>query len=235
MKNLTAGIFIVLMGLVSVDAMGAFVASKDYVDTKAATLVNESAQALQGEINALETTVGTLPQGTDATSVVDYVNKKTEGIATDDDVAENAEAIAALELLVGDTSVADQIAAEIKKANLSQYATQESVSGALTAYANLKALAYKDAVDTDDIVDGAVTTAKLDDGAVTKDKLGAGAVTDAAVEDGALSQGKIDGLDATLAEKMDITTQTTTAGKYVLTANVDVNGVADYAWESIER
>ena len=206
MKNLTAGIFIVLMGLVSVDAMGAFVASKDYVDTKAATLVNESAQTLQAEINS---------------------NKV--------DIADNASAIASLELRVGDTSVADQIAAEIAKANLSQYVTQESVSGALTAYANLKALAYKDAVDTDDIVDGAVTTAKLDNGAVTKEKLGADAVTNDAVADGALSQGKIDGLDATLAEKMDITTQTTTAGKYVLTANVGDNGVADYAWESIER
>ena len=206
MKNLTAGIFIVLMGLVSVDAMGAFVASKDYVDTKAATLVNESAQTLQAEINS---------------------NKV--------DIADNASAIASLELRVGDTSVADQIAAEIAKANLSQYVTQESVSGALTAYANLKAWAYKDAVDTDEIVEGAVTTAKLDNGAVTKEKLGADAVTNDAVADGALSQGKIDGLDATLAEKMDITTQTTTAGKYVLTANVDVNGVADYAWESIER
>ncbi len=47
----------------------------------------EAAQAAadkaQGEVDALETLVGTLPEGTTATSVVDYVNKKTEGIATD--------------------------------------------------------------------------------------------------------------------------------------------------------
>ena len=42
-----------------------------------------AAQAAQGEVDALETLVGTLPEGTTATSVVDYVNVKTAGIATD--------------------------------------------------------------------------------------------------------------------------------------------------------
>ena len=37
----------------------------------------------QDEVDALETLVGTLPEGTTATSVVDYVNVKTAGIATD--------------------------------------------------------------------------------------------------------------------------------------------------------
>lgn len=37
----------------------------------------------QGDVDALETLVGTLPSGTEATSVVDYVNRKTSGIATD--------------------------------------------------------------------------------------------------------------------------------------------------------
>ncbi len=39
--------------------------------------------ATQGEVDALETLVGTLPTGTDAKSVVEYVNVKTAGIATD--------------------------------------------------------------------------------------------------------------------------------------------------------
>lgn len=39
--------------------------------------------ATQNEVDALETLVGQLPTGTTATNVIDYVNKKTEGIATD--------------------------------------------------------------------------------------------------------------------------------------------------------
>lgn len=41
------------------------------------------ANTAQSEVDALETLVGTLPDGTTATSVVDYVNVKTAGIATD--------------------------------------------------------------------------------------------------------------------------------------------------------
>ena len=125
-------------------------------------------------------------------------------------------------------SVAKKIADEFTKANLGQFATTEAMETALTGYAlktNLKALAYKDTVDTADIVDGAVTAAKL----------GENAVTNAAVADGALSQGKINGLDTTLAAKMNITNAKTEAGKYVFTANVGDNGVTDYAWELIAR
>lgn len=41
------------------------------------------ANTAQDEVDALEVLVGALPEGTDATSVVDYVNLKTAGIATD--------------------------------------------------------------------------------------------------------------------------------------------------------
>ena len=135
-------------------------------------------------------------------------------------------------------SVAKKIADAFTEANLSKYATTEAMNLALTDYelkSNLKALARKDTVGTDDIDNLAVTTGKLANGAVTADKLGANAVTNAAVADGALSQGKIDGLDTTLATKMTITSATTEAGKYVFTANVGDNGVTDYAWELIAR
>ena len=52
----------------------------DAVETKANTA--------QNEVDALELLVGTLPSGTTATTVVEYVNKKTEGIATDAALAE---------------------------------------------------------------------------------------------------------------------------------------------------
>lgn len=49
----------------------------------AAGVADGKAVVAQGEIDALETLVGSLPEGTTATTVIDYVNKKTEGIATD--------------------------------------------------------------------------------------------------------------------------------------------------------
>ena len=140
----------------------------------------------------------------------------------------NADDISGLKTLVGTTAVATQISSAIADANLSQYATKEGLTGALADYAKteeLKALAKKDTVGTDDIDNLAVTTGKLANGAVTN----------AAVADGALSQGKINGLNTTLAAKMDITSTTTQAGKYVFTANVGENGVTDYAWEEIAR
>ena len=135
-------------------------------------------------------------------------------------------------------SVAKKIADEFTKANLGQFATTKAMETALTGYAlktSLKALAYKDTVGTNDIDNLAVTTDKLANGAVDANKLAENAVTNAAVADGALSQGKINGLDTTLAAKMNITNAKTEAGKYVFTANVGDNGVTDYAWELIAR
>lgn len=54
----------------------------DAVEEKA-DAAQAAADKAQGEIDDLETLVGTLPEGTTATSVVDYVNVKTAGIATD--------------------------------------------------------------------------------------------------------------------------------------------------------
>lgn len=60
-------------------------ADKGVADAAAAAA---KADAAQSDVDALETLVGELPEGTAATSVVDYVNKKTEGIATDSALAE---------------------------------------------------------------------------------------------------------------------------------------------------
>ncbi len=56
--------------------------------------------ATQGEVDALETYVGTLPEGTAATSVVDYVNVKTAGIATDAALGELNNQISGLQTTV---------------------------------------------------------------------------------------------------------------------------------------
>ena len=184
-----------------------------------------------GTVPADKTVVGMIAE---AQTAATYNDTEVRGLIT-----ANTNAI---ETLNGDAqtagSVAKSIADEFTKANLSQYATTKAMETALTAYelkSNLKALAHKDIVGTDDIDNLAVTTAKLADGAVDASKLGANAVTNAAVADGALSQGKIDGLGTTLAAKMNITNAKTEAGKYVFTANVGDNGVTDYAWELIAR
>ena len=147
---------------------------------------------------------------------------------------------AAIETLNGDDqtegSVAKSIADAFTQANLSKYATTEAMNTALTAYelkSNLKALAYKGTVGTNDIDNLAVTTAKLADGAVESGKIANGAVTDDKIS--AVASSKVTGLSESLATKMDITNTTTVAGKYVFTANVGENGVTDYAWEEIAR
>lgn len=92
----------------------------------------------QGEVDALETLVGTLPDGTTATSVVDYVNVKTAGIATDaaleelqGQVTAAQEAIDAIEadyLKAADkTELADAIAAEASRADIAEKANAASI------------------------------------------------------------------------------------------------------------
>ena len=62
----------------------------------------------QGEVDALESLVGTLPSGTAATSVVDYVNLKTAGIATDAALGELNNQVSGLQGVV-DGIVADHL------------------------------------------------------------------------------------------------------------------------------
>lgn len=197
--------------------------------------IQETTNLANGAVATNTAAIATLNGNDQTEGSVAYQVKALE----DGAVATNT---AAIETLNGDAqtegSVAKSIADEFTKANLSQFATKEGLTGALADYTKtekLKALAFKDTVNTNDIVDLAVTTGKLANGAVTAAKLGADAVTNAAVADGALSQGKIDGLDTTLAAKMNITNAKTEAGKYVFTANVGDNGVTDYAWELIAR
>lgn len=69
------------------DAKALIDADIDVVEGKA-DAAQAAADAAQGEVDALETFVGVLPEGSTATSVIDYVNVKTAGIATDASLAE---------------------------------------------------------------------------------------------------------------------------------------------------
>lgn len=91
----------------------------------AAEAADAKAVAAQGEVDTLETYVGTIPETATAKSVVEYVNEKTAGIATD----------AALAELQGKVTQAqsdiDAIEADYLKA-----ADREAVEGLITAEAD---------------------------------------------------------------------------------------------------
>lgn len=85
----------------------------DAVEAKA-DAAQAAADAAQGEVDALETYVGTLPANSAATSVVDYVNLKTSGIATDAALGELNNQVTGLQTVVNGIT-ADYLKAADKK------------------------------------------------------------------------------------------------------------------------
>ena len=102
-----------------------------------------AAEAAQADVNALETLVGTLPESTDAKTVVEYVNKKTEGIATDAALADLQELVDAhddaLEVLNGDAETAGSVANTATTVAAAKVA--EIVAGADAKFDTLKEIA----------------------------------------------------------------------------------------------
>lgn len=126
--------------------------------------VKSTADKAAEDIGKLTTYVGTLPDGTEATTVVEYVNKKTEGIATNDSLATlqqaveaNTDAIeanegaiadntAAITLLNGDADTAGSVANTAKAAAVAEVAAV--VAGADASFDTLKEIADWIANDT---------------------------------------------------------------------------------------
>lgn len=71
-------------------------ATKTEVEAVADAL-DEYKETNDAAVDALDKKVGNLPEGTDATTVIEYINKKTEGIATDAALAELQGAVDAIE------------------------------------------------------------------------------------------------------------------------------------------
>lgn len=111
---------------------------------KAAEEANAAAaQAAQDDVDALETLVGVLPEGTTATNIVEYVNKKTEGIATSGALAELQAQVAehetSLAVLEGDVETAGSVANVAKAAAVAEVAS--IVAGADAKFDTLKEIA----------------------------------------------------------------------------------------------
>lgn len=102
-----------------------------------------AAQAAQADVDALETLVGALPEGTTAKTVVEYVNKKTEGIATDAALAELQEVVNAhgssLTVLEGGVEVTGSVAHIANAAAVAEVA--KVVAGADASFDTLKEIA----------------------------------------------------------------------------------------------
>lgn len=101
------------------DATAKLTEAKGYTDTEVAKV--------QGEVDALETYVGTIPETAEATNIVAYIQEKTAGIATD----------TALEELTGRVADAegeiDDLQAELDTADTGLKARMTAAEGAIDA------------------------------------------------------------------------------------------------------
>ena len=96
------------------ETTGILATAKGYTDTEVAKV--------QGEVDALETFVGTIPETATATDVIGYINEKTSGIATD----------AALSELQGKVTAAEEAIDAIEKDYL-KAADKTELSNAIVA------------------------------------------------------------------------------------------------------
>lgn len=143
-----------------------------------ADAAQEAADKAQGEVDALETFVGTLPEGTAATSVVDYVNVKTAGIATDAALGELNNQVSGLQTVVNGitadylkeedkTELSDAIGAEKSRAEGVESGLRTDVDAIKGDY--LKAADKTELQGNIDTVSGGLAAVKEDVDAFFKD------------------------------------------------------------------
>lgn len=155
-----------------------------------------AAKKAQDEVDALETYVGVIPSGEDgnpiAASVVAYVNKKTEGIATDAALGELQATVdghtIAINLLNGDAETAGSVANTATTIAAAKVA--EIVAGADVSYDTLKEIADWILNDTTGAADMANDIKALEDKMVGVDTTVVASIASAI--DAAL---KVDGAD----------------------------------------
>ena len=151
-----------------------------------------AAEAAQADVDALETLVGVLPEGTTAKTVVEYVNKKTEGIATDAALAELQGIVdeheASLAVLEGGVDVVGSVANVANAAAVAE--VTKVIAGADAKFDTLKEIADWILNDTTGAADMANDIAALEAKMVGVDETVVKSI--AAAIDAAL---KVDGAD----------------------------------------
>lgn len=170
MKKLTAGIFTVLMGLVSVNAADAAVASKGYVDKEVAT-AKTNASELVGNLASGQVAANTKLIGNFVSEITNNQEIKTAGVKNAGNLSQ---AVVALDAAVA--------AASGDLEGLGALASENTVSTDLID---------DSAVTSAKIEDGAVTSAKIADGTVATLDLADSAVITAKIADDAVTSAKI--------------------------------------------
>ena len=131
------------------EAAGSIATAKSELQGKI-DAVEAKADAAQGDVDALELLVGTLPTGTTATTVVEYVNKKTEGIATDTALGELSGQVSGLQTAVQGIQadyLTSEDAEELSDAIAAEQSRAEGIEGGLRTDVNAIAADYLKAAD----------------------------------------------------------------------------------------
>lgn len=193
MKKLTAGIFTVLMGLVSVNAADAAVASKGYVDKltgDVATAFGPGTGVVAGSANLsqaaneLSEAIGNMQSST-------YINTLETGEKTLTGAVNDLDSrVTANTGHIGSATFNEENLKFVKSApdlTVAIKELDEAVTAASGDLDGLGELASKDTVATALIDDSAVTTDKIADGAVATQDLADSAVTSAKIADGTVA------------------------------------------------
>ena len=174
------------------DATAKLTEAKGYTDTEIAKV--------QGEVDALETLVGTIPETAEATNIVAYVQEKTAGIATDTALEELTGRVASAEKDIDDLQAAIAEGGSVKEAIDTAQATADSKA----TLDEVKALDYATKTEAQgyaDAKDEAIAAAKKagDDAQADVDALAAKVGT---VADGLTVVGMIEDVQTASADAM---------------------------------
>lgn len=175
--------------------------ASEFATATALAATTTTANEAKNKVDALEETVGTIPTGSSATTVIEYINKKTEGIATDSSLAElqaivdaNSSSIATL---VGKTSTSEGDTGKSAR-EIAAEEVAKIVAGADAAYDTLKEIADYIASDIEGTVD---LITKIDKNAADITTLNNAVAELANAEENVLESISVNGTKLTITEK----------------------------------
>ena len=196
-------------------------------DTSLETAISNEAIARENADNAINTLVGTLPEGATATTIVGYIQERTDDIATDaalgelsDKVTANTGAIATLNGAENEAgSVANKIAGAITALDLAN--TYDAKGDAATAEQNAKD--YADGLINAEVVRANAAYATADQGALA----------DTALQKADITTGSANGTISVEGE--DVTVKGLGSAAYTSADAYDPKGSASAVQQNLEN